>query len=494
MNTLPLRRFAFQKSQTTKLTLLFFILFLLPFCVVGVWAMSQGIRLLSERSWAQAGLWLIFALAFGGFGFGMLLAVRIGLKKMREDERLKIQYPDQPWMWKKDWITGRIRCATHVGVVSSWVFCLFWNLISAPVFWVIPREILEKGNRLALLALVFPFVGLWLLIVAIRQTLRWRKFGDSVLELSTLPGVIGAKLGGTIHARLSLRPQDKLTLTLSCVQRITTGAGKNRDTHANILWQDEQPPLSQLPQEYSRRIAIPIAFEISGDCRGSDWSNLNNQILWQLEVHAKIPGVDYHAIFEVPVFRTSASLVSSPGAAVVKSEALHEDSLRIQWERGVSVRPHPRGGMEISLGAARHPAAAISTTLFLILWWTAIWLQLYLKAPLFFPIISGLIGLLIFWAALDLWLGTQRVWVSATGLQVTHGILGWGSARTFDVSVVGKIQTRIGMQMGRKAFYDVVLVTKNGRKIVLGSSLSSNRQAEALVAIVKGVLDRKQLA
>lgn len=421
----------------------------------------------------------------------MVMAARIGLKKVREEEQLKIQYPDQPWMWKSDWTSRRIRCSSKTNLVFAWVFCVCWNLISAPVLWVIPRELLEKGNRLALLALVFPIAGLWLLIVAVQQALRWRKFGDSVLELSTLPGVIGAQLGGTIHARLSLRPHDEVMLTLSCVQRITTGSGKDRSTREHILWQEEQPPLRQLPLEHPRRVAIPVAFEIPGDCRESDSSHPNNKTLWQLEARAKVAGMDYHARFEVPVFRTSASEASSASTMVIKSAAPREDPRHTQTEPGVSIKPHPRGGIEIYFCAARHPKAATSTSLFLLLWCGAIWLQIYLKAPLVFPIVFGLVGLLIFWAAWDLWLNTQRVWANTAGLQITHGILGWGASRTIDASLVGEIQTRIGMQMGGKAFYDIVLVRTNGRKAVIGSSISNRRQAEQLADLVKQALGKR---
>jgi hypothetical protein len=36
--------------------------------------------------------------------------------------------------------------------------------------------------------------GVGLLIAALRAFLRWRKFGSSVLELKSLPGVIGGRL------------------------------------------------------------------------------------------------------------------------------------------------------------------------------------------------------------------------------------------------------------------------------------------------------------
>jgi hypothetical protein len=67
------------------------------------------------------------------------------------------------------------------------------------VLLIFPKEFFDKGNKLAVLGLLFPAVGAGLLVWAVRATLRWRKFGSSTFEMTTLPGVIGGPLRGTIH-------------------------------------------------------------------------------------------------------------------------------------------------------------------------------------------------------------------------------------------------------------------------------------------------------
>ena len=52
---------------------------------------------------------------------------------------------------------------------------------------------------------------------------------------------------------------------------------------------------------------IPVAFAIPRDAMPSDPGNANDRVLWRLQVIGEVPGVDYSAAFEVPVFRTSAS-------------------------------------------------------------------------------------------------------------------------------------------------------------------------------------------
>ena len=113
-----------------------------------------------------------------------------------------------------------------------WFFAVFWNLISAPlVLMVLPREVLQNRNYPALLGLLFPLVGAGLLIWAIRATLRWKKFGTSILELETLPGVIGGHLKGILQTRTALLPEEGLSLKLTCINRTVSGSGKNRSVN-----------------------------------------------------------------------------------------------------------------------------------------------------------------------------------------------------------------------------------------------------------------------
>lgn len=56
------------------------------------------------------------------------------------------------------------------------------------------------------------------------------------------------------------------------------------------------------------------------------------------------------------------------------------------------MRQNEAGG-EYHFGAARHPSFAIGLTAFLLIWTAAIWLQLALDAPWFFPLLTGLFEL-----------------------------------------------------------------------------------------------------
>ncbi len=197
------------------------VLFTLPFCAVGVVTAVMAFReaTSSPAQWGAAGFLLIFTLLFGGSGFGMLFLVFSGQKKQAQVGLLKRNHPDAPWMWRPEWAGGRILCSTRQTVLVAWVFTTFWNLISFPLAVLQFPEILRDEGPVALLVLMFPLVGLILMIWSIRATLRWKKFGESTLELQTLPGILGGDLRGTINTRIKGYPEDGFQLELTCVQR-----------------------------------------------------------------------------------------------------------------------------------------------------------------------------------------------------------------------------------------------------------------------------------
>ena len=163
---------------------------------------------------------------------------------------------------------------------TAWVFTAFWNLISSPVGFLGVRAAIQEGKPAALLALLFPLVGIGLLIWAVRSTLRYRKYGVSRLELSTVPGVIGRTLTGMVRAPAKMQPDGGFQVTLSCVRRVTTRSGKNTSTSESILWQEER----LVPGEPSRTAAamethIPVAFRLPADAAACDDTDSNNRVL-----------------------------------------------------------------------------------------------------------------------------------------------------------------------------------------------------------------------
>ena len=202
---------------------------------------------------------------------------------------------------------GANRLVVQDAMLAALAFAVFWNVVSSPLWLLLPREILDKGNRWALLGLVFPAVGLGLFGWSIYCVLRWRKFGQSVFQMASLPGVIGGQFAGVIRTSAKVRPEDGFHLHLRCVRRITTGSGKSRSTSERVLWEDQRVAMHELLDDQAAESAIPVEFQIPYDCQPSDDRNPDDQTLWRLTAAAEVPGIDYAATFEVPVFKTAQS-------------------------------------------------------------------------------------------------------------------------------------------------------------------------------------------
>lgn len=464
------------------------VLFLLPFAAVGAFTAVSALQRAAARNWTEALFLGLFGITFGGVGFGGIAAALVGRRKLKEQAALEASHPESPWLWRSDWASGRIVDSSRATMFTAWVFAAFWNLISFPAGFLGVRAAIQEGKPAALLALLFPLVGIGLVVWAVRSTLRYWKYGVSRLELATVPGVIGRGLTGTVRAPAHMQPDDGFQVTLSCVRRVTTG-GEDKSTSESILWQEERRVMG----EPSRTAAamethIPVAFRLPADAQACDDTDTRNRVLWRLRLSAVIPGVDYESQFEVPVFRTSAS--DQPLSA--DEERVTQDPLAgTVYQQPADSRivvTSNRRGTEVLFPAARNPGAATSLTLFWLLWIGCIGIQLYFRAPLVFPIVTGLAGLLILVGVLDLWLAVSRVTVDGGTLTWATGYLFPGRERTLQRSEIADVVATIGMQAGTTVYYDVTVVRKGGKKIKVGRSVRDKREAEWVASTIRKAL------
>ncbi|MGH7499201.1 MAG: hypothetical protein ACREL3_10165 [Gemmatimonadales bacterium] len=451
---------------------------MLPFAGVGVFTAVLSVRAALVPDWKQAILLGIFALTFGGVGFGGIAAAFAGKRRLAASQALQEAHAGEPWLWRPDWAAGRVEDASRTAASFAWFFAIFWNLISLPAAFFGVREAVQKENHAALLALLFPAVGLGLLVWAIRSTLRYRRYGVSRFELTTLPGVIGHSLAGTVRLSEALRPEGGFQVALVCLRRRTTGSGKSRSTSESILWQDD------------RRVAatgtvIPLAFAIPADALPCDDGNPNDRLIWRLRVEANVPGVDYSSIFEVPVFRTAES--DRPRTAE-EEQATRDPAVAAAYRQPPTSRievTSNRRGTEIYFPAARNPGFGAGLTVFFLIWCSAIWACIHFKAPIIFPIVFGLFGIILLVALLDIWLKVTRVTVEPGKVTVASGYLSAGTGKTIDAGEIADVTAKITMQGGSTPYYDVTIVRKDGKKVSAGSAVRDKHEADWLASMIR---------
>jgi hypothetical protein len=339
-------------------------------------------------------------------------------------------------------------------------------------------------------ALVFPLIGTGLLVWAVRTTIRYRKYGVSRLELSTVPAVIGHSLGGTVRVSTIVESPEGFLATLSCVRRVTSGSGKNRSTRETVLWQDERRGAGGRSRDAAGwRTEVPIQFRIPPDAEPCSLGDPDNRVLWRVTVSASVPGVDYESVFDVPVFRTEASTQPPTDSEMRLADEQARALAEYRQPADSRIRVTPRSqGAEIVFLPARNLGAAAGVTAFTLIWGGIGWGLIHYQAPLLFPVVFGLSELFLLWISLYLWLGVSRVKARPGMLLLAKGIGIPGREHAVPSAEVADVIAAIGMQAGAIPYYDIIIQKKDGKRVTAGHSVRDRHEAEWLAVTIKKAL------
>lgn len=244
--------------------------------------------------WEMIGFKSIFIIVFGGAGLGLII---VGLRGKRT-----IVSPgaaENPWLARPEWADNRISSSARSGMYAIWFFAIFWNALSTPATFFVP-DVWRSEGGLALIILLFPLVGLGLLVWAIKLTLEWRRFGNTPLTMDPFPGAIGGDVGGEIELNVPYEPALVCEVTLSCLYSYVSGSGKNRSREERVEWQDSGYAQVERTVQGMRlrfRFAVPAELRASEDERGDYY-------FWRLSIKAELPGSDLNRSFTIPVYAT----------------------------------------------------------------------------------------------------------------------------------------------------------------------------------------------
>lgn len=419
----------------------------------------------------------LFALVFGGVGFGILFGSAWARRRELRHKAVQAENPDEPWLIRDDWAAGRIRSSGLLGAAVLGGMGVLFSAISSPAVVAIPAE-MEKGNTPILLVLLFPMAGLFMLGSAGYLVLRSRRWGQPEFVMASVPGVIGGGLAGVIRCSRFLEPRDGWQLSLSCIRR--TNGRKNN--HESIVWQERRTLARGLDGDQFSGTAVPVYFAIPYDARPSD-SEGESSINWELELKADVPGIDFAATFEVPVFRTAAS-----------SEDYEPLDALADYEHEITPEEHVRAaglrltetfeGFRIRQPMPAQLGIACGTTLFTAIWVGVVWFLWHLGAPLLFPIVFGLFGLLMVWISIDMWLWSSTIEVEPGSLTVRSGLPLKAERRHFTAFEIHSLKPVKGMQSGRQVYYSLKLRTGEDRGLTILRHLPGRVEAEKVAALI----------
>jgi hypothetical protein len=230
------------------------------------------------------------------------------------------------WKSRKGWESPQIKSDAGKGTLFFWIFAIVWNAISTPLVFVLPEE-LHRANYAALVGLLFPAIGLFLLYKAIKLTLEYRHFGSVVYSMDPNPGGIGGHVGGHVNVKnLDYRRASEaqsLLVRLECIYSYISGSGDDRSRRESIKWaQQGQPKIDNARQG----VNLVFRFVVPEQLPQADVEQSGAYHFWRLGVNADIPGIDLERSYNIPVFATAAMSRHSHHDISAQSAAAHKQA------------------------------------------------------------------------------------------------------------------------------------------------------------------------
>jgi hypothetical protein len=433
---------------------------------------------MTDRAWATvAGGVILGLVAITLFIVAALLTA--GRRQRRALAERRALHPQEPWRWTPEWDDGRIaavRERTAAGGLLA--FALMWSAVVLGAGVLVHRRYgLLQTPSAGLSLLPFVLAGLFLIGIAVYQLLLAMKFTPSVLQMNPWPGVLGGRFAGFIQLPPNLPEGTEATVALACVR--VHLSSKSSDW---TLWRDDvRVPISGSG-------LLPVSFTVPFDLPPSTapGESGGTRIDWRLTATAKVPGVDWSALFfQVPVFQTETSDPSIQAGSVdagIRSNRPPDakaDVLESGPERTVIVFPPAKG-----LGCG------ITAVLLLpLLAWPV---SRFAGLDPIATVVAFAIGLLAGGAVLALSLlavviTAIRLEIDREALRVRHGRgrLGW--TRTIPLRQIDDVKY---VSSGSSPSQRVDAYTRDGKSYWISGDLSGLEEAKWLAAEVSRRIDR----
>jgi hypothetical protein len=265
----------------------------------GVITPSRGGDMPGWMGWAVAVIFFVPGAFVFLNGFkGLFDAAR--LKRVREE------HPNEPWLVEYDWNPEGISADSRASVLSQVLVLAFLLVFLAPFNYFVffspdsASEVPLLARGLIAFFDLIPVLVLWGIV-----TTLWHKakYGQPRLAFGSFPFHLGGPLSARFSTRRAIGEFKKMSFTLHCVEERTeiyrtTRRSTSTRTTCEQIWTDELV-LDQPGALYEGE--FPISFKLPDGDYGSRFVDAPARY-WELEVKADTPGLDFGALFLLPVY------------------------------------------------------------------------------------------------------------------------------------------------------------------------------------------------
>ncbi len=446
---------------------------------------DRGVR------WGLIGFKSIFLFVFGGVGLGLL--VFAWLAAADKDASLP-EYKDSPWLANDKWQTPTIYSSSKNAMWGAWAFAAFWNLISAPLPFLLYEEVTRKENYIALVGLLSPLIGIGMLVWAVRRTLEWRRFGPAPVTLDPFPGSIGGHVGGTIDLNMPFDPAARFQLTLNNLHSYVSGSGKNRSRKEEAEWQDK---LIAFAEPGPRGTRLLFRFDVPEGLDASDTEHDDSYHIWRLDLSATLSGTDIDRSYDIPVYPTATHSRHLADRAVQKARS-EQDRLDEQTVGEILSIRNTSTGKQLVYPMGRHIGPSLGGVIVGGIFAAAGWWLMVEEGQSIFGGIFGVVGLLVGIFCLYLMLNSLNVSRQAAEIISVRRLLGIPIRRRTmrqDSFVRFRKKSTMKSQSGGKhtVYYSIYGLDSQDNEIVLGEGFRGENEARAAMRLITqelGLLER----
>lgn len=199
----------------------------------------------------------------------------------------------------KTWRSGKIQSEGRGPVIALWTLSIVWCLtFGAAFFNNLSNPEMKTGGLVALG--LFTLCGAVPIYFAVRFSIRQFKFGNSYCFIDGKAGVLDKPITGVVRTKSNVNPTGDYTVEIACLELYHTGSGKDRKSSTRSHWQGRQ----RVSKEGINSVAgIPFSIMLPKSPPETGEYITDGRINWQIKISAPTDGVDYSAMFVVPVFR-----------------------------------------------------------------------------------------------------------------------------------------------------------------------------------------------
>lgn len=371
-------------------------------------------------------------------------------------------------------------------VVAAWWFAGLWGLLLIPALTNLP-ELIDEHDPFVGLVLLMVLVFPGLLIMAMVQTARRRRFGRVTLVLEPSVWTIGQPAGGWIDVRLPFEPGRTAHATLSCMHHyVNLSAGSDDTPHVSETRWEELRIAPMEPGPLGSRVRFD--FRLPADVPATE-NYSNGQFEWVLHVRADLPGPDLDSRFVVPVEKAAATTAAagSPLSSAVETPAGEDVALPPSIVR---IHPIP-SGYEFHYPWFRGLHSALSAMLVGVAFaWVGVWL---LDGGTSLAIAAAIAGLGVLAVATGIYQvgNSLTVQVTEAGINRRRNVLGLAFSSKVPAYDMVKLDKRLRGEKGISlpgAGYAIELMTRSGRRITVGEGLPNAGAADQVMSMMREVM------